>query len=58
MLEKRLWEEQHPLWQFPTLLEHHYITKLEKFGLWPEQLHTMEPEVCPMATHLLAVFTR
>ena len=47
MLEKRLWDTQHPLWQFPSLLENHYISKLEKFGLWPDQLYTMEPEVCP-----------
>lgn len=45
MLEKRLWPDQHPLWQFPTLLESHYITKLEKFDLWPDTLHTMEPQV-------------
>lgn len=45
MLEKRLWDTQHPLWQFPSLLESHYISKLETFGLWPEQLHEMEPAV-------------
>lgn len=48
MLEKRLWPEQHPLWQFPSLLESHYITKLEKFDLWPDTLYTMDPEVCPV----------
>lgn len=51
MLDKRLWHSQHPLWQFPTLLEDHYVTKLERFGLTPDTLYDMEASVrlppCP-----------
>lgn len=45
-----MWPEQHALRQFPMLLEEHYIMKLEKFGLFPEQLYDMDPEVCNSST--------
>jgi hypothetical protein len=45
MLEKRIWPEQHPLRQFPMLLEDHYIAKLEQFDLTPDRLYDMDAEV-------------
>jgi hypothetical protein len=45
MLERRLWMTGHPLRQFPTLLEEHYVRALESRDLTVEKLVDMTPSV-------------
>lgn len=47
VLEKRQWMDSHPLRQFPTLLEEHYVRNLESRRLGIERLVDMSASVRP-----------
>lgn len=47
MLERRLWDNVHPLRQFDTLLDQGLVGKMEDRGLTIERLEDMSPTVRP-----------
>jgi hypothetical protein len=55
MIEKRLWDTQHPLRQFATVVEDSVIGKLESAGLTADRLLEMTAAVRPSVLQIVTV---